>query len=84
MNNIVIMEWYDKATNQTYTALDFVSTESEAIKVAMGIVKDWRKKGIEGIASAIDRKTLNELIAKGFVDNYCYDPEKNEYCKLSA
>ena len=84
MKNIVLIEWYDNSTNLTYTAVDMVPTESDAIKVAMSTIKHFKSMGVEAIASPIDRRTLDELITKGLVSNEWYDPIKQEYCTLNA
>ena len=82
MKNIVIMQWYDKATNLTYTALTKANSEKDAIKFARKWIADQRAKRIEAIASPIDADCLKELVANGVVDSEWYDPIKKEYCTI--
>lgn len=82
--NIVVMEWYDKSTNLTYTSLVKTETEKEAFDLARKWIADQRKQGIEAIASPVDKECVMELIKKGVLDSEWYDPIKKEYCGVET
>jgi hypothetical protein len=84
MNNIVVMQWYDKGSNLTFTALTKFGSEKDAFKFARKYIRDKRAEGVEAIASPIDADCLKDLVNKGIIDSEWYDPIKKEYCTIDA
>ena len=84
MKNIVIMEWYDKSANLTFTAVTKFDTEPQAFTFARHYIRQQKADGVEAIAAPIDLDCLKELVKSGVVNCEWYDPIKKEYCTIDS
>ena len=84
MKNIVVMEWYDKGANLTYTAVTKTKTETGAFAFARNYIRQQRAMGVEAIASPIDYPFLKKLVADGVIDSEWYDPIEKKYCTIDS
>ena len=84
MKNIVLMSWYDKGANLTYTAVAKTKTETGAFALAKNYIRQQRAMGVEAIASPIDYTMLKKLVKDGVIDSEWYDPIQKKYCTIDS